>query len=45
MKQSDYERYQELIASIKVGGLASNNEIWKEIEKIKLRYGGMPPKP
>ena len=42
--KSDYDRYQELVKSIKGKSLDEALAIGKELEQIKNRNGGMPPK-
>lgn len=46
---TDYERYQELLEKLKIAMLFHFQKhtymnTWKEIEEIKNRNGGMPPK-
>lgn len=43
--ESDYDRYQRLIASLKRGKtLEHASSVWQEIEAIKNRHAGLPPK-
>jgi hypothetical protein len=42
--KSDFDRYQELVTKFKAAPVAEKFEIQKEIEAIKNRNGGMPPK-
>jgi hypothetical protein len=44
-KQTDYDRYQELVADMKGAGPDEQFSIAQEIEAIKNKNGGMVPKP
>jgi len=39
----DFKRYNELVSKIRTAQLSERPSIWKELEEIKNRNGGMPP--